>query len=58
MKSGWARVDVQGYLARQNTHPPGTLQWADAWGPMGVLGGWAFSYERGIPVQVGGTLQG
>ena len=35
----------------QQTHPPRTLPWAHAWGPRGLLGVWAFSYERGTPVR-------
>ena len=42
---------VQGYLTDKKTHPPRTLPQAYAWGPRGVLGGWASSYERGSPVQ-------
>jgi hypothetical protein len=43
---------VQGHLAHKKTPPPQDLQQADAQGPMGVLGGWAFSYGRGIPVSI------
>ena len=39
------------YLAYKKTHPPRTLPYAYAYGPRGVLGEWAFSYERGTPVQ-------
>jgi len=34
------------------THPPRTLLEAYAQVPRGVLGGWAFFYERGNPVPV------
>ena len=40
----------QGYLAHTQTPLPRTLQEPCAWGPMVVLGGWAFSHERGTPV--------
>ena len=36
--------EVQGYLAGKKTQPPGTLLWAYAKGPRGVLEGWASSY--------------
>jgi len=39
---------IQGYFAYKITPPPRTLLYAQ--GPRGVLGGWAFSYERGTPV--------
>ena len=44
--------EVQGYLAGKKTQPPGTLLWAYAKGPRGVLEGWTFSvfYGRGTPV--------
>ena len=35
---------VQELLAYKKTHPPRTLPYASAWGPKGILGGWAFSY--------------
>ena len=41
---------VQGYLTQKKQPPPRTLQLAHAWGLMGVLGGWVFSYGRGAPV--------
>ena len=44
----WAR-ETQGYLAYEKPPPPKTLQQDHAQGPMGVLGGGAFSYERGTP---------
>ena len=44
---------LQGYLAHKKTPPPMTLQWTYAQNPTGVLGGWAFSYERGTLVDVG-----
>ena len=44
---------VQGYLAQKKPPPRRTLQYDHAWGVMGVLGGWAFSYERGNPVGFG-----
>ena len=37
---------AEGYLAHKKPRPPWTLPQAYAW----VLGGWAFSYERGTPV--------
>jgi len=43
-------VRLQGYLAHKKTLTPKTLPWAYASGPRGVLGGYAFSYERGTPV--------
>ena len=44
-------VTFQGYLTRKETHPPRTLPSAYASSPRGVRGGWAFSDERGTPVQ-------
>ena len=41
---------VQGYLAREKQHPPMTLHLAYAKSPMVVVGGDAFSCERGTPV--------
>ena len=41
---------LHGYLAHKKTNPPRTLPQAYAYGPSGVLGGWAVSYERGTPV--------
>ena len=41
--------NVQGYLAHKKPPPPRTLQQDHAYGSMGVLGGWAFSYGRGTP---------
>ena len=41
---------LQGYLTSKKPPPPRTLQKDQAWGPTGVLGGWAFSYERSTPV--------
>ena len=43
-------VQLQGYLAHKKQPPPRTLQQDHAEGPMGVLGGRAFSYERGPSV--------
>ena len=43
-------MQVQGYLEHEKTSPPRSLQYAYAYGPTAVLGGWAFSYERGTPV--------
>ena len=48
--SGKVKINVQGNLAWKKTHPPRTLPWAYAYGPRGVLRGWAFSYGRGSPV--------
>ena len=42
---------LQGQLAHKKTHPPRTLPKAYAQGPRVVLGGWAFSYVRGTPVE-------
>ena len=42
---------LQGYLAHEKLPPPRTLQKIHAKGPMGVLGGWVFSFERGTPVR-------
>ena len=42
---------VQGYLAHKKPPSRRTLQQAFAQGPMVILGGWAFSYERGTPVR-------
>jgi hypothetical protein len=50
------RPTLQGYLAYKKTHPPRILPKAYAWGPRGVLGGWAFSYGRGTPVALQGHL--
>ena len=44
-----ARGILEGYLTYKETHPPRTLPYDYAWGPMGVLGGWAVSYERSTP---------
>ena len=52
---GWP--GAPGYLAYKKPHPPRTLPYAYAQGPGGVLGGWAFSYERGTPV-VGAPSEG
>ena len=41
---------VQGCLAHKKSTSLRTLPWAYAQGPTRVLGGWAFSYERGTPV--------
>ena len=41
---------LQGYLAHKKSPPPRTLQWDHAYSPRRVLGGWAFSHERGTPV--------
>jgi hypothetical protein len=46
------RSPLQGYLAHKKLLPPRILQWAYVWGLAVVLGGGAFSYERGTPVQV------
>ena len=49
----WAhmhRPAVQGYLANEKTFSPRTMQYAYVLGRIVVLGGWAFSYERGTPV--------
>ena len=60
MHEGWrnARMLEGGtlrvYLAHKKSPPPGTLQSDHAQYPMGVLGGGAFSYERGTPVRVAG----
>ena len=40
---------VQGYLTHKKTPPRRTLQEPYAWGPRGVLGGWACSDGRGTP---------
>ena len=45
--------EVRGYLAYKKTHRLRTLPQAYAQGPRGVLGGWAFSYGRGTPVEKG-----
>ena len=50
--SQWLRLPLQGYLTDKNTLPPRTLPWAYALGPRGVLGGLAFSYGRGTPVNL------
>jgi len=39
----------QGYLAYKKTPPPRTLQYASSWGPMAILGGWAF-LTREVPL--------
>ena len=39
-----------GFKIQDPTRPPMTLQQGYAWGPMVILGGGAFSYERGTPV--------
>ena len=49
--------EVQGYLAHKKQPPPRSLQEDRAEGPMGILGGWAFSYERGTPVAPIAILQ-
>ena len=49
---------LQGYLTYKKTHTPRTLPQAYAWGPRGVLGGWAVSYERGTPVRGQALLSG
>jgi len=43
-------MTLQGYLACKKPPLRTTLPSACAWGPRGILGGWAFSYERGKPV--------
>ena len=51
--------ELQGYLTCKKTHPPRTLPQAYVWGPRGVLGGRAFSYERGTLVEsVSGSMFG
>jgi len=50
----WSRKTdklVQGYLVDKKTPAPRTLQQGYAYGPMVVLDGWLFSYERGNPVR-------
>ena len=42
---------LQLYLAYKKTQPPRIPQQDHAHGPMGVVEEWAFSYERGTPVQ-------
>ena len=44
---------LQGYLAHKKLPPPRTLNvpQAYAYGPRGVLGGWAFSYGRATPAE-------
>ena len=44
------RWGTQWYLDYKKQRPPRTLPYAYAYGPMGVLGGWAVSYERGTPL--------
>ena len=43
-------MDLQGYVAHENTHLPRTLQLYYAQDPMVVLGGGAVSYDRGTPI--------
>ena len=40
---------LQGYLSYKKPPPSRTLQSDHAWGPTGVLRGWAVSYGRGTP---------
>ena len=47
---GYGQCGVQGYLAYKKPPPPRTVQYDNAMGPVGVLGGWVFSYERSSPV--------
>ena len=42
---------LQGYLVYKKQRPSKTIQQDYAKGPTVVLGGWAVSYERGIPVE-------
>ena len=42
---------LQGYLAHKKTPSRRTLQYAYAYGPVVVLGGWVFYEERGTPVE-------
>ena len=44
----WMR-HLQGYLAPEKQRPPRTLQWDHAYGPWGVVGGGALSFERDAP---------
>ena len=48
--AGCRVLGVQGCLTHKKTPYPRTLHYAYAYGPMTVLGGRAFSYERGTPV--------
>ena len=48
-----SREGIQGYLAHKKPPPPRTLHQGSAYGPMVVLGGGAFSHERGTPVHGG-----
>ena len=45
------RRALQGNLAHMKTRSPRTHQQAYAWRYIVVLRGWAFCYERGIPIQ-------
>ena len=47
---GFVILLAQGYLAHKKHPPPRTLQKGYTGGPMVVLGGNAFSYERGTTV--------
>jgi hypothetical protein len=43
---------LQGYLSYQKRTPLGPYRRPVPKGPRGILGGWAFSYGRGTPVNL------
>ena len=51
-KDHYSALWIQGYLADKKPLPPRTIQYGSAYGPVLVLGGGAFHYERGTSVDV------